>query len=884
MKRVLGIFFLFLGINSIAQDNIFFEAGRKYEDGKYDEAFELYEKAGNEYRLQNEFAAYSQCNLYMSNCLSRIGDHKYSLQLSLNTYQYIQENLNTNKYLVAESERIVGEALMQTGKNEKAVEFLKNAKKNYPDSANLERAQCYNSLGVAYWNNGNRETSRIYHDQALAIRKELFGNNSLEVADSYNNIGLLYIDDNGLDASLYFNRALKIYREKLGELHPKVAYALINLARAQAQQNLFTQAFSNLDMVDGIWDNLYQGDHPAKAFTLSTRGQFMLNNNQIEKALNTQELALQMYLRLYGPKHPEVANTHFLIGNIHLQNTDYKLGLESYQNSIYSNMIDQEYQTLYDLPKLKGYFNGDFFLTYLLAKAKALEALHFEKTLKPKHLKSAIVTYQKADTLVNELRKIRITENDKIQLGEKSRLIYANGIRLTAQLAQQPIIGSKYNDLLFNLFERSKSAVLLSAIQDTNAKKYSGIPDRLLLVEDSLKNEITYIQQKLAEGTKSQLLSDNLFQLKNKYQQFIEELEVKYPRYYELKYQSNITSLEGIQNSLGEEANMLFYFMNDSLIFRLQVSSKKLSFENISLESDFLKKISSFRNSLIYQLEEEFRKVSEGLYEVLIPKDLSKKTIFLTDGRLSTIPFEALRNPKTGQYLIEETEVAYDFSASLFLAKNKEEFPYENEALLIAPIIFNEFSNSFKNLPATESEINKIKYQLISKNIESQIYLKSQATEKVLGEIENKSYKYVHMATHGVVETDNPDLSRIYLYPDSESDGLLYSGEIYNKNLNADLVTLSACETGLGKLASGEGIIGLSRSLTYAGAKNQIVSLWQVADQSTAELMIDFYKVHLGFSDPLPYSESLQKAKMNMIRSEKFSFPYYWAPFILIGN
>jgi CHAT domain-containing protein len=167
-------------------------------------------------------------------------------------------------------------------------------------------------------------------------------------------------------------------------------------------------------------------------------------------------------------------------------------------------------------------------------------------------------------------------------------------------------------------------------------------------------------------------------------------------------------------------------------------------------------------------LEEEFMKVSKELYEILIPKDISKKTILLTDGRLSTIPFEALINPKSGQYLIAETEVAYDFSASLFLAKNNEDFSYENEALLIAPITFNEFSNSFKNLPATESEINEIKYQFISKNIESQVYLKSQANEKVLGEIENRSYKYVHLATHGVVETDNPDLSRIYLYPDSE--------------------------------------------------------------------------------------------------------------------
>jgi CHAT domain-containing protein len=96
-------------------------------------------------------------------------------------------------------------------------------------------------------------------------------------------------------------------------------------------------------------------------------------------------------------------------------------------------------------------------------------------------------------------------------------------------------------------------------------------------------------------------------------------------------------------------------------------------------------------------------------------------------------------------------------------------------------------------------------------------------------------------------------------------DGVLYSGEIYNIKLNADLVVLSVCETGLGKIQEGERIIGLTRALLYAGAKNIIVSLWQVADESTSDLMVDFYKNSLAYKGQLSYSEALRNAKLKMI-------------------
>src|SRR5690606_10010049 len=121
--------------------------------------------------------------------------------------------------------------------------------------------------------------------------------------------------------------------------------------------------------------------------------------------------------------------------------------------------------------------------------------------------------------------------------------------------------------------------------------------------------------------------------------------------------------------------------------------------------------------------------------------------------------------------------------------------------------------------------------------------------------------------THGIVDENNPELSRIFLQTDSEAeDGNLFSGEIYNLHLNADLVTLSACQTGLGKISKGEGVIGLSRALVYAGAKNIMVSFWSVADESTAVLMTDFYKLLLE-KPAINYSENLREAKLNMIDS-----------------
>ncbi|MFQ5633019.1 MAG: CHAT domain-containing protein, partial [bacterium] len=146
-------------------------------------------------------------------------------------------------------------------------------------------------------------------------------------------------------------------------------------------------------------------------------------------------------------------------------------------------------------------------------------------------------------------------------------------------------------------------------------------------------------------------------------------------------------------------------------------------------------------------------------------------------------------------------------------------------------------------------------------------------------------YRYVHISTHGFMNEEKPELSARALSQPRDSsysdDGFLYSSEVYNLDLNADLVVLSSCESGMGKLARGEGLMALTRGFLYAGANNVVVSLWKVFDASTGQLMVAFYR---GVVSGKSYSAALREAKLKMIEDEFTAFPVLWSSFILIGK
>ncbi|MEH2124958.1 CHAT domain-containing protein [Nostoc sp.] len=147
-------------------------------------------------------------------------------------------------------------------------------------------------------------------------------------------------------------------------------------------------------------------------------------------------------------------------------------------------------------------------------------------------------------------------------------------------------------------------------------------------------------------------------------------------------------------------------------------------------------------------------------------------------------------------------------------------------------------------------------------------------------------YRMVHFATHGLINTVNPELSGIVLslvnQKGEDTDGFLRLHDIFNLNLPVELVTLSACETGLGKDVKGEGLLGLTRGFMYAGAKRVAVSLWSVNDTATASLMTKFYQQML--EKGLTPVAALRAAQLEMWKTQQWKAPYYWAAFVVQGE
>ena len=187
-------------------------------------------------------------------------------------------------------------------------------------------------------------------------------------------------------------------------------------------------------------------------------------------------------------------------------------------------------------------------------------------------------------------------------------------------------------------------------------------------------------------------------------------------------------------------------------------------------------------------------------------------------------------------------------------------------------------------LAGTRAEAQEIAKFANASGRKADVWLDLDASESKVESSDLRQYRVLHFATHGLLNTQRPQFTGIVLSlvgNPAGADGFLRTDEVFNLRLGSPLVMLSACETGLGKEARGEGVLGLTRAFMYAGAPAVGVSLWSVADKSTAELMADFYKNLLGGAQP---SAALRTARLSMIGGKRYSAPFYWAPFVLVGD
>jgi CHAT domain-containing protein len=334
-----------------------------------------------------------------------------------------------------------------------------------------------------------------------------------------------------------------------------------------------------------------------------------------------------------------------------------------------------------------------------------------------------------------------------------------------------------------------------------------------------------------------------------------------------------------------------------------------------------------------------FAAASNALYKAIVAPAASllgdKRLLVVADGGLNYVPFEALVKTPGGanygslDYLIKSNDIVYAPSASVIAAVRGTSPTVSRSAtgiLIVADPIFNSDDPRLKGmrvaeslselrglglalqtavgdvagnadassapagrlhlarLPGTRAEADAIASIARTAGVKPDTWIDLGASEEKIHGADATNYRIVHIATHGLLDVERPQFTGVVLslVGNTSADGFLRTDEIFNLKMSPSLVMLSACETGLGKEKRGEGVIGLTRAFMYAGAPTVGVSLWSVADKSTAELMTNFYK-NLLTSNSHP-SSALRDAQLAMISGNKYSAPFYWAPFVLVGE
>ncbi len=283
-------------------------------------------------------------------------------------------------------------------------------------------------------------------------------------------------------------------------------------------------------------------------------------------------------------------------------------------------------------------------------------------------------------------------------------------------------------------------------------------------------------------------------------------------------------------------------------------------------------RIRSFREQ-IERREEGVILQARALYDTLLRPlegDIGKRDLLIVPhGALHYLPFAALHDGK--DYLVQSRALRYLPSASVL----KYLKPVRTRVASAVLVFGNpDLGDPALDLPNAETEARTIAALLPG----SELLVRGKASESAFKQFA-PSFHYLHIASHGQFNADKALDSRLLLSKDVSQDGSLTVGELYNINLDVDLITLSACETGLGKVLNGDDLVGLTRGFLYAGSSNVVASLWQVDDQATADLMESFYsKLKSGMTK----KQALRKAQMDT--RARFPHPFFWAAFFLTGQ
>ncbi|MCK8521355.1 CHAT domain-containing protein [Aquimarina sp. D1M17] len=728
---------------------------------------------------------------------------------------------------------------------------------------------------------------------------------------AYRELGKLYNEIGDFHKAIVcFEKVISAYDDNPLHTNRLIAYIeLANTYSLMGYKEYSDQIANNLKKANTILDKKELKSNVYKNRIFQIEGNRLLEIEEYEKALIYQRQILETidekdsvnrsivhnslgisYLNLsdfdntalhlekaiaYNPKNSGPYNN---FGDYFIRQKRYKEALQYYQKAIHfstgkSSTIN--YEHLPSIKDLEIVPNKVVLLNHIVTKANGwLQYYEFERNTS--HLEQALQTFRLADELVDVIR----SESTEYQ----SKLFWrAQGAKLYMKAVEACYILKKHREAYY-FMERNKALLLLEDISGEEAKEIAKLPENIAKREYELKQAILWSENELQNAiiqSKNNLdsLKNDIYRLKSNYSNFVDSLRIEFPEYIALKRDVKLLPYTSFQKRYVTENQMVLqYILNANQGYGLlQTSTESMFFElkNVETLNNKISRLYLMLSNLVWDTKKttSFNRVSNDVFNQLIPDNIykkikGKKLTVIPDYTLQKIPFEALVvDREKEEYLIENTEVRYAYSMSYLGVKQHVKHSAKKMYLGLAPVQFEKLG--LRELNFSESEVKEVN-NIYSGNL----LLGNEATKsRWLNNMYN--YKVIHLSSHADV-TDSEDHWIAF------ADEKMYLNEIYAAKNQADMVVLSACNTSVGEVQQGEGVLSIARGFFHSGAKSMVSSLWTINDKISKDLIVDFYN---GLDQGLTKSEALRASKLTFLNKYKNSVPpSYWAALIVIGD
>jgi CHAT domain-containing protein/uncharacterized protein HemY len=894
---------------------------------EYDKARERYEQC---LALFREIKA----RLSEANTLKSLGDLHYRLyeyekarekyEQGLTIYREIKARLGEAYTL-----RSLGNVHYQLDENEKAREKYEQGLTIFREIKDrLGEANCLKNLGDVYRSLSEYEKAREMYEQNLAIFREI--KNRLGEANCLKSLGDVHLMLSDYEqARKKYEQSLAIFREikaRLGE-----ANTLRSLGDVHCQLDEYEKAWQRYEQSLVIFREI--DNKLGEANTLICLGNVHMCLYEYDKARENYEQGIVIYREIKARLGE--ANTLQLLGDVYVRLSEYEKAHKMYKQGLdifceISNKLGEAYMLIclgnvhmslseYEqAPKMYEQALAIFRkIKIRLGEAKSLQCLG-DAQLEASE-------YEKAHHYYKEVLAIQKEIGDRYRMGQSycglgqtfeamnnfsaAEKEYMNSIDIIEEVWEEmkreefktSYFTSNifpYEKLICLLFKRGKGTQAFQYVERSKARSFlyllgnkridikKGVPLYLVRQEEELRQKITIIYRKILENEEKEpgrrsstaQLNKELLQLKQTHSETLEKMKLLCPEYATL-VSVNPLSTKDIQTLIRETGETVFleYYTTPDAVYLWVLDGKNIFPYKININSETLaKKVQEYytmiSNPGIFGVETlEFQ--AQELYNLLL-RDAEnhwagKNRIgIIPHGILHYLPFEALMN--NGKFLVER-DIAFFYLPSASVYK------YCRDKNTLKKEQFISLGNPDGSLPFSEQEVKELKGLT---NLEPRIFIGKEATE-TKARSEGPSADILHFSCHGVFNSVHPMYSALKLAADGKEDGNLDVQDIFQLELKpAYLVTLSACETHVGSIKSGDEIVVMSRAFIYAGTPSVLASLWKVDDYYTEKLMVSFYRA-LKTTDKIT---ALHQARQEMIDKHGKRHPFYWAPFVLIGD